>query len=162
MSKSTYLLDPEASYLIAGGLGGIGRSMARWLVDRGARHLILLSRSGPKSAAAQKLLLELGEKGATVQTPRADISDEQSLRCALTTCATTMPPVKGCIQSCMVITVRQPRIFPTGQVTKQTSKLRKAYSRRCHSVAGRAVLTPRSRVPGIYTVCSQETLTSSL
>jgi NAD(P)-dependent dehydrogenase (short-subunit alcohol dehydrogenase family) len=109
MSKSTYLLDPEASYLIAGGLGGIGRSMARWLVDRGARHLILVSRSGPKSATAQKLLLELEEKGVHVQTPRCDISDEQALRCALATCEVRMPPVKGCIQSCMVITVRQPR-----------------------------------------------------
>jgi NAD(P)-dependent dehydrogenase (short-subunit alcohol dehydrogenase family) len=57
--NSTYRLKPEAYYLIAGGLDGIGRSIARWLVDRGARHLILLSRSGPKQAATQKLLLEL-------------------------------------------------------------------------------------------------------
>lgn len=108
MSKPTYFLDPDASYLIAGGFGGIGRSIARWLVDRGARHLILLSRSGPKSALARNLLLDLGEKGVRLQTPRCDISDHEALKNALTTCAATMPPVKGCIQSCMVITVRDP------------------------------------------------------
>ena len=36
---------PDATYLITGGLGGIGLATARWLVSRGARHLVLVGRS---------------------------------------------------------------------------------------------------------------------
>ncbi|MDC0667761.1 type I polyketide synthase [Nannocystis radixulma] len=39
-------LRPDATYLITGGLGGVGLQLARWLVDRGARHLVLLGRRG--------------------------------------------------------------------------------------------------------------------
>jgi NADPH:quinone reductase-like Zn-dependent oxidoreductase/SAM-dependent methyltransferase len=38
-------LRPDASYLIVGGVGGLGRSIAHWFADHGAAHLILLSRS---------------------------------------------------------------------------------------------------------------------
>lgn len=38
-------LKPDASYLIVGGVGGLGRSITHWMVDHGARNLILLSRS---------------------------------------------------------------------------------------------------------------------
>ena len=38
-------LDPKGSYLLAGGLGGLGRSVATWMVEHGARSLIFLSRS---------------------------------------------------------------------------------------------------------------------
>ncbi|KAJ5813636.1 Lovastatin nonaketide synthase [Penicillium pulvis] len=44
--SSPLFLDPNASYILAGALGGIGRSIARWMVSRGAKQLIFLSRSG--------------------------------------------------------------------------------------------------------------------
>ncbi|XXH04686.1 hypothetical protein Hte_011108 [Hypoxylon texense] len=70
--KPSYSLSCDASYLIVGGLGGIGRAMARWLVTRGASHLILLSRSGPKTSGALQLLSELQMKGVRVETPLCD------------------------------------------------------------------------------------------
>ncbi|PYS76017.1 MAG: hypothetical protein DMF66_17045, partial [Acidobacteria bacterium] len=54
---------PDASYLITGGLGGLGLVVARWMVERGARHLLLMGRSGP-SAAARRALDELEALGA--------------------------------------------------------------------------------------------------
>ncbi|KAJ5273327.1 reducing type I polyketide synthase [Penicillium angulare] len=47
-SVPSYTLNPKATYVIAGGFGGIARRTARWMVERGARHLLLFSRSGPK------------------------------------------------------------------------------------------------------------------
>ncbi|KAI8963322.1 hypothetical protein F5Y11DRAFT_346662 [Daldinia sp. FL1419] len=58
-----YYIDPDASYLIIGGLGGIGRAITRWMVTRGARYLILLSRSGLKTSEAQQFLSELHKDG---------------------------------------------------------------------------------------------------
>ena len=40
-------LDSEATYLITGGLGALGLIVARWMVERGARHLVLVGRSAP-------------------------------------------------------------------------------------------------------------------
>ncbi|RDA90934.1 hypothetical protein CP533_5339 [Ophiocordyceps camponoti-saundersi (nom. inval.)] len=102
MTRPTYSLRPNASYLIVGGLGGLGRSMARWLVSRGARHLILLSRSGAKTDGARQLLSELRSQGIACETPCCDVSDETALQNALASCGETMPPIKGCIQSSMV------------------------------------------------------------
>ncbi|KAF4965561.1 hypothetical protein FSARC_6646 [Fusarium sarcochroum] len=96
-------LETTASYVIAGGLGGLGMTMAAWLVDRGARNLVLISRSGPRSAEAQAFVKGLRQKGVSVATPRCDVSDYESLRCALTECAKSMPPVRGAIQASMVL-----------------------------------------------------------
>ena len=46
-------LRPDGAYLITGGLGGVGLKVARWLVERGAKHLALVGRSSP-SASAEK------------------------------------------------------------------------------------------------------------
>jgi hypothetical protein len=54
-----YFFDSQATYVIAGGLGGISRSLARWFTTRGARHLISLSRSGAVSEKAITLVPEL-------------------------------------------------------------------------------------------------------
>ncbi|PYI26785.1 hypothetical protein BP00DRAFT_460764 [Aspergillus indologenus CBS 114.80] len=74
-SKSRYLFPENASYVIAGGLGGLGRSFARWMASRGARHLILLSRSGPSTSTTQAFVKELEDLGVQVVTPKVDISD---------------------------------------------------------------------------------------
>ncbi|EPE26251.1 Thiolase-like protein [Glarea lozoyensis ATCC 20868] len=94
--------DPAATYLIAGGLGGIGRSIAQWMVDNGAKNLILLSRSKNHSEAARSMLEGFRNKGIQVYTPPCDISFETSLRNALQACG-SIPPIKGCIQASMVL-----------------------------------------------------------
>ncbi|KAK4242263.1 hypothetical protein C8A03DRAFT_40391 [Achaetomium macrosporum] len=104
MLKTRYHFDPNASYLISGGVGGLGRSIARWMASRGARYLILLSRSGLSTPAAQNLANELARQGVKVAAPPCDVSDADALRAALAHCADeSMPPIKGCIQAAMVL-----------------------------------------------------------
>jgi NAD(P)-dependent dehydrogenase (short-subunit alcohol dehydrogenase family) len=102
---SSYDFDPKATYVIAGGLGGLGRSIARWMASRKARNMILLSRTATLSIAAKTLLEELRAKGIKVVTPPCDISDRDSLALALTECSKTLPRIRGCVQSSLVIKV---------------------------------------------------------
>ncbi|KAI9148331.1 Highly reducing polyketide synthase azaB [Paramyrothecium foliicola] len=101
--KPSTTLRSDATYLIAGGLGGLGRSMARWLVDRGARNLILLARSGIRTQGAKDFVQELQSRGIIVATPPCDISDADALQVVLAECAEKMPPVRGAIQATMVL-----------------------------------------------------------
>ena len=48
------VLRADASYLITGGCSGFGLSVASWLADRGARHLVLVSRSGIRTAEEEQ------------------------------------------------------------------------------------------------------------
>ncbi|PVH93340.1 ketoacyl-synt-domain-containing protein [Periconia macrospinosa] len=96
-------LDPCSAYLIAGGFGGLGRSIARWMASKGARFLILLSRKGPVSAEALCLLQELENQGVSVSAPACDIADADALHDAIFRCGQEFPPIRGCINSTMVI-----------------------------------------------------------
>ncbi|OLN83448.1 Lovastatin diketide synthase LovF 5 [Colletotrichum chlorophyti] len=95
--------DSDASYVIAGGLGGLGRSVARWMASRGARHLILLSRRGPVDDAAKELVHELESVCDNVATPACDVTDAETLRKVITELSVTLPPIRGCIQGSMVL-----------------------------------------------------------
>ena len=102
-TRHAYSFDENSSYLIAGGLGGLGRSAARWMASRGAKNIILLSRSGPQSSAATTLVKDLKTAGVNFETPTCDVAVAASLSAALATCYDTMPPIKGLIQSSMVL-----------------------------------------------------------
>ena len=67
------------SYLITGGLGGVGLTVAEHLVTRGARRLVLASRSGGTDAAVARLRA----LGADVRTPRVDVGDPAAVRALL-------------------------------------------------------------------------------
>ena len=73
---------------------------------RGARFLILLSRSGVQSEASTALVEELKSIGVHSSTPACDITDIESLSPVLTECAKAFPPIKGTIQASMVLKVR--------------------------------------------------------
>ncbi|PSN64199.1 beta-ketoacyl synthase domain-containing protein [Corynespora cassiicola Philippines] len=96
-------LSPDSTYLLAGGLGGLGRSLARMLVSLGARRLAFVSRSGASTADSQAVVNELIQLGATVKTYCADISDENALREALNCCSKELPPIKGVFQMAMLL-----------------------------------------------------------
>ncbi|KAJ5752589.1 hypothetical protein N7520_009506 [Penicillium odoratum] len=102
-TTTSYSLDPNATFVVCGGLGGLGSNIVSWLADRGARHLLLLSRSGGQGAKARALIDRLEERGVDVKAPACDVSDEVALQNVLQTCASQMPPIKGCIQAAMVL-----------------------------------------------------------
>ncbi|KAB8278611.1 hypothetical protein BDV30DRAFT_233574 [Aspergillus minisclerotigenes] len=99
----TWNFDTNATYVIAGGLGGIGRSTASWMAQRGAKNLILISRSGVSNDEAQELVDSLHKQGVWVEVPRCDIADFNSLKEVFASLQGQMPPIKGCIQSAMVL-----------------------------------------------------------
>lgn len=110
-NEPNFALHADATYLIAGGFGGLGRAISRWLVNRGARNLILISRSGASKPEAKALVAELESKGVHVKGLACDVADTDRLRRSLDECAQEMPPVAGCIQASMVLTVRS-QLFP--------------------------------------------------
>lgn len=105
LSRSTWAFDPNASYLISGGLGGIGRAISRWMVGKGAKHLILPTRFGVGGQAATALLEELGQAGVHVYASNCDVSSVGSLSAVLFESAKTIPPIRGCINAAMVLQV---------------------------------------------------------
>jgi epothilone polyketide synthase D len=65
-------LRPDASYLITGGLGGLGLTLAGWLADRGARHVVLTGRSGlPPREQWDALVTEAGGAGEAEEAAEA-------------------------------------------------------------------------------------------
>ncbi len=104
-NKPTYYFDKDASYVIVGGLGGLGRSIARWMVARGAKHLILLGRSGARSESATKFVKEMEGEGIDIAAPPCDITDKTALQSTLDVCLHAMPAIKGCIQGSMALKV---------------------------------------------------------
>lgn len=100
--------SPEASYLLVGCLGGLGRSFAGWMLSRGARNLVFLSRSGIDKPEAVKFIHELeniGRKDAekiTVVVIRGDVSDRADVYRAISMAPT---PIRGVMQQAMVLAV---------------------------------------------------------
>ena len=91
--------------MIAGGLGGLGRRIAKWMIDLGAKNIILVSRTGAHSEETKRFIQEVQKPGINIATPLCDISDEHSLASMLIEHASIMPPIKGCIQAAMVLQV---------------------------------------------------------
>ena len=90
--------DPKARYVITGGLGGLGRSIIRWMCDRGAQDLVVLSRRSAKAPEAQILVDNLAARGVSVRTVRCDVSKREQVMRAIKE-ASSDRPVKGVIHS---------------------------------------------------------------
>lgn len=93
-SDAAITMCPDATYLITGGLGGLGQLVARWLVDRGARHLVLVGRSQP-GPEAQKLIAQLQAAGAHVETRSCDLGDYRAVAEMLDGVRAELPPLRG-------------------------------------------------------------------
>lgn len=81
------------------------------MVSKGARSLVLLSRSGPKDKESISFIQGLKRKGVDVYSPKCDIADAASLDASLSYCKQSMPPIKGCIQAAMDIKVTTISIY---------------------------------------------------
>jgi myxalamid-type polyketide synthase MxaC len=83
----------DGTYLLTGGLGFMGRHLARWLVERGARHLVLLGRRAPDDEVRAELA-GLADAGAEIIVRQADVSDAGALADVFHEAAATAP-VRG-------------------------------------------------------------------
>ncbi|RSM18065.1 hypothetical protein CDV31_003164 [Fusarium ambrosium] len=97
-------LCSKSTYLLAGGLGGLGRSICELLVKNGAKHFAFLSRSGASSEASRLFVEDLKDKGVDVQVYQVDICDAKALEKVIKQDVLLhMPPIKGVFQCAAVI-----------------------------------------------------------
>ncbi|CAF3615362.1 unnamed protein product [Fusarium graminearum] len=114
--RRPWTFDGNSTYLVAGGSGGLGRAIIRWMADSGAKHLIVPSRSGAISEAASQLVAELTSHGVNIVAPKCDVSVREDVAVMLEECSHTMPPIKGCINAAMVL---QDAIFQSNMTFQQ-------------------------------------------
>jgi myxalamid-type polyketide synthase MxaE and MxaD len=127
-SVAPFELRPDGTYLVTGGLGGLGLAVARWMVEQGARHLVLVGRRGAVGDA-RDAVGGLEQAGAHVVVASADVSREADVARVLAAVKASMPPLRGVIHAAAVL--------DDGVLTQQTQE-------RFGSVM-------RSKVPGTCT-----------
>ena len=87
-------LRSAGPYLVSGGLGGLGLEVARWLIARGVRTIVLNARTAPDPATAAAIEA-MREQGATVRVELADVADEAAVAAMLEKLARDLPPLAG-------------------------------------------------------------------
>jgi len=92
----------DGTYLITGGAGGFGLELARWMTKNGARHFALMSRSGPKEGAAQKIE-QLRAEGVKVSTPLGDVTSRADIDQIIGEIQGSTAPLIGVIHGAMVL-----------------------------------------------------------
>ncbi len=95
-------IHPDATYLITGGTGGLGQQIVPWLVGKGARHLVLLSRRGP-NARLETWLAPLRQQGATIWVEAVDVADADAVARLLDRVQQHLPPLKGILHGAGVL-----------------------------------------------------------
>jgi hypothetical protein len=104
-------LDPLASYLLVGGFGGLGRGLAVWLAENGAKSLVILSRSG---RVDNSLSLELESMGCTVTVVKGSVVKLEDVKEAVTRAPS---PIKGVFNLATVQRVSHFSLVMTLQLT---------------------------------------------
>ncbi len=92
----------DATYLITGGLGGLGLVVARWLASQGARHLALMGRGSP-GEDARRTVGELEASGVQVEVFAGDVSRESEVTRVLAQVAGRMPALRGVVHAAGVL-----------------------------------------------------------
>ncbi len=99
---SELVLRPAGTYLISGGLSGLGLAAAATLAAQGAKHLVLIGRRAPDEQARQQIE-KLQALGAQVFTAQVDVSQLGALHALIAELSRSWPPVRGVIHSAAVI-----------------------------------------------------------
>ena len=95
-------LRPDRTYLVTGGLGGIGIVVAGWLAERGAGVIVLNGRRPPDPEAAAAIDA-LRQQGADVRVEPADMTDSAAVDAMLGRIDANLPPLAGVIHSVGVL-----------------------------------------------------------
>lgn len=101
--SSRLRFSAASTYLMVGGMGGLGRIVTRWMVDKGARHFCFLSRSAGKSGEDRALLEELRSQGCCAVAVAGSVAEMADVKRAI---ASAPSSIAGVLQMSMVIRVR--------------------------------------------------------
>lgn len=105
-NRTVLTLENDATYVVAGGLGDLGKRFLRLMAKAGAKHLVTLSRSGSSPVEHEIFEKELQGLGANCRlySMRCDIADEASVKNTLSEIkAKGLPTIKGVVQSTVVL-----------------------------------------------------------
>ncbi len=100
--KSEINIVAEGSYLITGGLGALGLQLAQWLVDKGAKYLVLTGRREP-SEKAKQAIAQLEQLGTQVSVQLGDVAVEQDVASIIEQVKTSLPALHGVIHAAGVL-----------------------------------------------------------
>jgi acyl transferase domain-containing protein/NADPH:quinone reductase-like Zn-dependent oxidoreductase/acyl carrier protein len=92
----------DATYLITGGLGGIGLLTARWLADRGAKHLVLAGRRAPNEEA-RKMIDELNRREVKVSPMSVDLASQSQVKKMVRDISKKYPPLRGVVHGAGIL-----------------------------------------------------------
>jgi NADPH:quinone reductase-like Zn-dependent oxidoreductase/acyl carrier protein len=95
-------LPADKTFLVTGGLGGLGLRTSQWLVEKGARHLALLSRRGRAEGEAVEIIDQLVTQGVSVQAYACDVSDREQLAATLALIEQEQPALGGVVHAATV------------------------------------------------------------
>lgn len=113
-SEATQLaFSGEATYVLVGCLGGLGRSLTTWMMDHGARHFAFISRSGASKPEAARVIANIHKcPGTSTRLYRADASDEVAMQCIIYSLQAERP-IRGVVHAAMVLKVCKAVFHPT-------------------------------------------------
>ncbi|KAM7218886.1 putative polyketide synthase [Rhypophila decipiens] len=101
--KDMTIFRKDGTHIIVGGTGGLGRSMAKYMVEHGARNIVLLSRSGGGDEMVRHLQQDIQCPEARILVKKCDASIESQMRQLVSDCAKELPPICGVIHAAMVL-----------------------------------------------------------
>ena len=104
-------LASNSTYIIAGGRGSLGKSIIRFMISRGAKHLVVLSRRGLDSREREVFEQEIAIGNSDVRTVACDVTNTENLQTVISDIKHSMPPIKGVIQAAMVLQVSYLRVL---------------------------------------------------
>nr|AEU11005.1 NpnA [Nostoc sp. 152] len=102
MNQGQLSIQTDASYLITGGNGALGLEVAGWLVEKGARHLVLTGRRD-LSVAAKERISSFEQLGVKVLVVKADVSEAAQMLEVLDKINSQLPPLRGIIHAAGVL-----------------------------------------------------------
>lgn len=105
-SPESAVLSAEHTFVLAGGLGTLGLALARTLVDVGARHIVMLSRSGTVRDVHQSLINDLTRDGCLFDVVVCDISREADVQRFVSRAESERWQIKGVLQCATALKVR--------------------------------------------------------
>ncbi|EED24614.1 polyketide synthase, putative [Talaromyces stipitatus ATCC 10500] len=103
LKTSDTILRSDATYLIIGGTGGLGRSMTKWMSNKGAKNIVLISRSGFVTDKLKTLIHELGFHGTKILVKACDVSSRADIDKLLMGELIHFPPVRGVLHGAMIL-----------------------------------------------------------
>jgi NAD(P)-dependent dehydrogenase (short-subunit alcohol dehydrogenase family) len=103
--RSKAIFRRDGTHVIVGGTGGLGRSMAKYMIEHGARNIVLLSRSGGGKEMVEQLQEEVKCPDARILVKKCDASVESQVRQLVSDCTGSLPPICGIIHAAMVLRV---------------------------------------------------------